>query len=146
MTEGIPAVRDCRIIPLPRHDDESGSLTVLECVSELPFDVRRAIVITNVPSRGSRGHHANMFASELIVCAAGAVTVRVEDGTSARSIPLSSQAGAVLVPPTLWVELRDFAPETVVVVFADTNHRDAKGAYVRDRGRWLASRGVSRVA
>jgi len=142
----LPSVSDCRVITLPHHDDDRGSLTVLERVSELPFDVRRAFVITNVPSGGSRGHHANLLTSELIVCASGALTVRVEDEVSARSIPLSSQAGAVLVPPTLWVELRDFVPGTVVVVFADTAYREAKEAYVRERVAWLASRGVSRVA
>lgn len=142
----LPAVSDCRIIALPHHDDDRGTLTVLERVAELPFDVRRAFVITNVPAGGSRGHHANMMTSELVVCASGAVTVRIEDGTSARSIPLSSQTGAVLVPPGLWMELRDFVPGTVVLVFADTDYRDVRHATLRDRRAWLQARELSHVA
>jgi hypothetical protein len=142
----LATVSDVRVIALLHHDDSAGSLTVLERVAEIPFDVRRAIVISNVPAGGSRGHHANMGTSELVVCAAGALTVRVDDGVSSRSIPLSSQAGGVLVPPSLWVELRDFAPSTVVLVLADTDSRDARGAAIRDRTRWLESREVSRVA
>jgi len=137
----LPGVHDCRVIALPRHDDARGTLTVLERASEMPFDVRRAFVIANVPPGGVRGQHANMRTSELIVCAAGALTVRIEDGQSSRSIPLSTNAGAVLLPPALWVELRDFAPGTVVVVFADTDYRDARSAYIRDRARWLSVRG-----
>lgn len=139
-------VGDCRLITLPQHADTRGNLTVLERVSELPFDVRRAFVITNVPSGGSRGQHANMLTSELIVCAAGALTVRVEDEHSSRSVPLSAASGALLVPATLWVELRDFAPGTVILVFADTDYRDARHHYVRDRARWLEARGVTCVA
>ena len=142
----LSSVTDCRVITLSHHRDEHGCLTVLERVAELPFDVRRAFVISNVPPGASHEHHANMLTSELIVCASGALTVRVEDGQSSRSIPLSSQAGAVLVPPSLWLELRDFAPGTVVVVFADTDFRDAKDAYFRERSGWLHARELRRVA
>ena len=140
------AVSDCRIIPLPHHDDERGSLTVLERMTEIPFEVRRTMVIAGVPTGATRGHHANMLTSELIVCASGALTVRIEDARSSRSIPVSSQSGAVLIPPGLWVELRDFVHGTVVVVLADTDYRDASRAYIRDRDTWLASRGITRVA
>ncbi len=139
-------VGDCRVISLPQHDDERGCLTVMERTSELPFDVRRAFVISNVPTGGTRGRHANMLTSELIVCASGALTVRVDDGASTRSIPVSTVTGALLVPATLWVELRDFAPGTVVLVFADTDYRDARHAYIRDHAQWLATRGVACVA
>ncbi|HNV76666.1 MAG: FdtA/QdtA family cupin domain-containing protein [Gemmatimonadetes bacterium] len=145
MTAGA-SVGDCRLIGLPQHSDACGSLTVLERVSELPFDVRRALVITNVPTGGSRGHHANMLTSELIVCVAGALTIRVEDGRSSRSIPISSITGAVLVPATLWVELRDFALGTVVLVLADTDSRDARHAYIREHASWLEARGVIHAA
>jgi len=136
----LPAVHDCRLIALPYHDDERGNLTVLERGAELPFDIRRATLISNVPPGGSRGHHANMLTSELILCASGALTVRVEDGQSSRSIPISSRAGAVLVPPALWLELRDFAPGTVVLVLADTDFREARHAYIRDHASWLEAR------
>lgn len=140
------SVGDCRVITLPYHGDARGTLTVLERVSEIPFDVRRTFVIANVPPGATRGRHANMCTSELIVCAAGGLTVRVEDGLTTRSIPLSSQSGAVLVPPTLWVELRDFVAGTVVVVLADTDYHDARDAYIRERDAWLEARGVSHVA
>jgi len=142
----ISSVNDCRVIVLPQHDDSRGSLTVLERLTEIPFDVRRTFLIAGVPSGATRGHHANMLTSELIVCAAGAMTVRLEDEHRSRSIPMSSRSGAVLVPPGLWVELRDFSRGAVVVVLADTDYRDASRAYIRDRNAWLASRRVARVA
>ncbi|MEP7382939.1 MAG: FdtA/QdtA family cupin domain-containing protein [Gemmatimonadota bacterium] len=134
------------MIGLTHHDDARGSTTILERLGEFPFDVRRALVITNVPSGAVRGEHANMRTSELIICAAGAVTLRVEDGRSSRSIPLSSQAGAILVPPTLWMELRDFAPGTVVLILADTDYRESMHASIRERSRWLRTRELSHVA
>jgi WxcM-like, C-terminal len=145
MHQNLPTVGDCRLIALPHHDDPRGCLTVLERSSEIPFDVRRAIVIANVPAGATRGRQANRTTSELLLCGAGAVTVRIEDGRSVRAITLSSRSGALLVPPMLWIELRDFAPGTVLLVFADTSFRDAEGSYLRDREAWLASRS-SRVA
>jgi dTDP-4-dehydrorhamnose 3,5-epimerase-like enzyme len=142
----LPTVSDCRVLPIPQHADARGCLTVLDRTSEMPFDVRRTFIIAGVPPGAMRGQHANQVTTELIVCAAGALTVRVDDGQSSRSIPLSPSGGAVLVPPSLWVELRDFAPGTVVVVLADTDYRVARDAYIRDRARWLAMRGLTRVA
>ncbi|HEX4936619.1 MAG TPA: FdtA/QdtA family cupin domain-containing protein [Gemmatimonadaceae bacterium] len=142
----LARVGDCRLIALPQHDDEGGCLTVLERVAELPFEVRRAFLISNVPAGGTRGRHANMLTTELVVCASGALTVRVDDGASTRSIPLSAVTGALLVPATLWVELRDFAPGTVVLVLADTDHREARAASYRDPAQWRAARGMPRVA
>ena len=145
-TATLARVSDCRVITLPQHDDRHGCLTVLERGAELPFEVRRAFVISNVPAGGMRGRHANMLTSELIICAAGALTVRLDDGRSTRSIPLSTVTGALLVPASLWVELRDFAPGTVVLVLADTDYRDARHAYIRDRAQWLEARGETSVA
>lgn len=139
-------VGDCRILAFTFRDDAGGSLTSLERLGECPLDVRRALVFSNVPSGASRGAHANMQTPELVICAAGAVTLRVEDGRSTRSIPLSSQAGAVLVPPTLWMELRDFAPGTVVIILADSDDREPQHANIHEHARWLRTRGMSHVA
>ncbi len=139
-------VSDCRVLPIAQHADPRGCLTVLERGTALPFEVRRTFIIAGVPPGATRGQHANLVTTELVVCAAGALTVRVDDGRSSRSIPLSPTSGAVLVPPALWVELRDFAPGTVVLVLADTDYRVARDAYIRDRARWLATRGITRVA
>jgi hypothetical protein len=142
----FPRVGDCRSIALPYHDDPGGSLTVLEQTTEIPFDVRRAFLITGVPAGGTRGCRANVRASELFVCASGAVTLRVEDDRSSRSIPLSARSGALLVPPMLWVELLSFVPGTVVIVLANSGDRDADREYIRNRGEWLAARDVAHVA
>ena len=141
-----PRVGDCRSIALPYHDDSGGSLTVLERATEIPFDVRRAYLITEVPSGATRGSRAKVRASELFVCASGAVTVRVEDEHSTRSVPLSARSGALLVPPMLWVELRSFVPGTVIVVFTNADERDPDREHLRDHRAWLAARRVARVA
>jgi hypothetical protein len=139
-------VSDCRIIAFTFHDDADGRMTILERLGEFPLDVRRALVISYVPSGASREAHANMQTPELVLCVAGALTLRVEDGRSSRSIPLSSQSGAVLVPPTLWMELRDFVPGTVVIILADADDHGSLQANIREHARWLRTRGLSHVA
>lgn len=139
-------VDDCRIIEPQQHRDGRGSLTVLDGLAHLPFDVRRAFVIADVPAGRSRGEHANTLTAELIVCVAGSLSVHVEDERTARTIPLTARGGAVIIPPTLWVELRDFAPGTVVMVLADTEYAEARHGYIRDHAQWLEWRRVDRAA
>ena len=139
-------VSDCRMLAFTIRDDASGSLASLERLGECPLDVQRALVFSNVPLGASRGAHANMHTPELVICAAGALTLRVEDGRSSRSIPMSSQAGAALVPATLWMELRDFAPGTVVIILADSDNGEPQHANIHEHARWLRTRGMSHVA
>lgn len=139
-------VADCRLVQPQRHDDGRGSLTVLDGLAHLPFDVRRAFVIADVPVGCSRGEHANTVTAELIVCVSGSLSVHVEDERTARTIPLIARGGALIVPATLWVELRDFAPGTVVMVLADTEYAEARHGYIRDHAQWLEWRRVNRAA
>lgn len=141
-----PLVGDCRVVAFTFRDTDGGSMASVERLAQFPLAVQRALVISNVPSGESRAAHANMQTSELIICAAGAVTLRVEDGRSSRSIPLSSQGGGVLVPPTLWMELRDFAPGTVVIILADSDEREPQRTSIHDHARWLRTRVLHHVA
>jgi hypothetical protein len=131
-----PSVDRCALTPIPVHAGEAGALSVLESFEAVPFAVRRVFTITGVPAGASRGAHANAITQEFIVCLAGAVTVVAEDGGQSWSVRLDGPHAGLYLPAMCWVELRDFAPGTSLVVLADTPWSEAEGAYYRDHAAW----------
>lgn len=49
------ALSDCRLIDLPEVKNRKGNLTFVEGMRHIPFDIKRAFFIHNVPDGGSRG-------------------------------------------------------------------------------------------
>ena len=60
-----------RIITLHTISDPRGNLTVAEENLELPFDLKRAYWIYNVPQGGSRGGHAHKRLRQVLIAVSG---------------------------------------------------------------------------
>lgn len=91
---GESTVDDCRIIELPRHRHDNGSLTVAENGAEgMPFDIRRVFYLYDVPADADRGGHSHHMARELIVALTGAFDVVIDDGRAKRRFSLNRQIG-----------------------------------------------------
>lgn len=131
----IASVREVRFA---RHGGgPAGVLTVFpgDEPGGVPFPIARVFAITGVAAGETRGHHAHRACAQLVVCLAGAVEVRVDDGRDARAVTLDSSASGLLIPPGLWNVLRFATPETVVAVFCDRPYEEHD--YVRDRAAYL---------
>ena len=50
---------DIKLIDLPKITDPRGNLTVAEGVGVVPFDIKRAYWVYDVPGGESRGGHAH---------------------------------------------------------------------------------------
>ena len=60
-----------KIIQLPKITDPRGNLTVAEELTNVPFDIRRAYWVYDVPGGESRGGHAHKRLRQLIVALSG---------------------------------------------------------------------------
>ena len=79
------SVYDCTMIELDKHhSDRKGNLTVVENLKTVPFDVKRAYYLYDVPGGESRGGHAHKELSQLIIAASGSFTVTLDDGNVKR--------------------------------------------------------------
>jgi hypothetical protein len=108
----------CRLVSLGRVDEPRGSLCVAEVGRHIPFDVRRAYWISDVPITGTRANHAHRWQSELLVPARGAFTIHCDDGEVQTAYRLSSPDEALLLPPMVFHRLDDFAPGSLCLVLA----------------------------
>jgi len=136
MQVGKFSVFDCTMVELDRHHSErNGNLTVVENGVTLPFDVKRAYYIYDVPGGESRGAHAHRELEQLIVAASGSFTVKLDDGVSKRSFFLNRPYQGLYVKPGLWRDLEDFSSGAVCMVLASDVYRQED--YIRDYNEFI---------
>jgi len=124
-----------KLVDIPQHGDTRGGLSVAELSGALPFPVRRVYWIHGTKPGVSRGFHAHKKLHQLCVCVAGSVRMSLFDGRREESVILDSSAKGLLVGPGLWREMRDFSPDSVLMVFADAEYDEAD--YIRDRDQFI---------
>ena len=124
-------VDDCFIIELDRHhSDRKGNLTVVQGTVDIPFNIRRAYYLYDVPGGESRGAHAHKNLKQLIVAASGSFTISLDDSSNKRTFFLNRPYQALFVCPGIWSEIYDFSSGSVCLVLASECYDE--GDYFRD--------------
>lgn len=133
------SVFDCSMIELDRHhSDRKGNLTVVENGDTLPFDVKRAYYLYDVPGGESRGAHAHRELEQLIIAGSGSFTVTLDDGKCKQTFFLNRPYQGLFVRPGLWRELNNFSSGAVCLVLASDLYD--KEDYIREYNEFLAFR------
>lgn len=127
-------IDQCRIVELPRHRHENGSLTEVENLPQGLFEVRRVFYLYDVPGDSERGGHSHHEARELIVSASGAFDVVLDDGHERRTFTLNRPYKALYVPAGIWRELNNFSSGSVSLVL--TSELYSEEDYVRSYERF----------
>lgn len=139
------ALSDCRLIDLPEVKNRNGNLTFVEGMKHLPFDIKRAFFIYNVPEGGSRGAHAHRLLEEAVVCISGSMEVVMTDGRETRGVRLDKPFSALYIPPLIWSSMENFSRNTVYLVLASMVYDESD--YIRDYGEFVRmARGIRQVA
>ena len=84
---------DSKIINLPKFLDNRGNLSFFEGENHLPFEVKRAYWIYDVPGGEARGGHAYMKNQEFIVALSGSFDVILDNG---EKLPVSRSGIKIL--------------------------------------------------
>lgn len=124
---------DVRIVDLGREAFGCGSSSGV--VNGGGFDVRRVFYLYDVPADSERGGHSHYQARELIVAAAGAFDVVLDDGKERRTHHLDRPYRALYVPRGLWRELNRFSGGAVCLVLTTELFDEAD--YVRDYDKFI---------
>ena len=124
------SVDDCRLIQLPRHMQESGSITVVENNRELPFAVKRVYYLYDVPGGEERGGHSHKQLYELLVGAGGSLHGRLDDGGQTRTPGVQRHSCGLLIVPGIWRVLNNFSSGSVCLVLTSDYYDEAD--YIRE--------------
>ena len=120
-----------RRITLPSFDTGAGELTVIEA---LPFEIKRAFFIHNVPNDVSRGGHANRD-EHFFVAVSGSLELFLDDGANTDTRLLTRPDEGIYVPALIWRELHNFTAQTICLVLS--SHAYSPNDYIRDHDQFL---------
>jgi dTDP-4-dehydrorhamnose 3,5-epimerase-like enzyme len=120
---------------IPSVANALGSIGVLEDPSLVPFSIQRVYFIYDVPAGSERGSHAHKNLEQFMVATSGSFTVELDSGSGKESFALDSPSVGLYVPPGMWRDLKDFAPNSVCLVLASTKYDESD--YLRDYEEFL---------
>lgn len=121
---------DIEIKTLPKYLDRRGNLSVIEQEKEVPFDIKRAYWIYDVPGGERRGGHAYKTNDEFIVALSGSFDVVLDDGKSRRTFQMNRSYYGLPIPHGMWREIENFSTNAVALVLASEDYNEDD--YIRD--------------
>jgi dTDP-4-dehydrorhamnose 3,5-epimerase-like enzyme len=110
---------DVEVIPFEPNVDSRGTLVEFDFAS-IPFPVRRAFAVSDVPGGVSRGGHAHREAEQLLVCLTGCVAVELRAGDRTQEVELKPGTGGLHIGPGVWASQRYVEEGSTLLVLAST--------------------------
>jgi hypothetical protein len=131
------SLQNCRLIELPKISDPRGNLTFIEGGRHVPFEIRRAYYLYDVPGGAERGGHAHKALHQLIVAMSGSFDVVLDDGTTKSRFHLNRSYYGLYVCPMIWRELDNFSSGSVCMVLASNLYDE--NDYYRDYQEYVSA-------
>lgn len=133
---------DINLIDLPKIVDPRGNLTVAEENNLVPFDIKRAYWVYDVPAGESRGGHAHKQLRQLVIALSGSFTVTLDNGYECKTVLLNHPWQGLLIDTNIWRTLDDFSSGAVCLVLASEHF--SEGDYIYDYNEFLKYIGCSK--
>ncbi len=132
------------IINLPKIEDPRGNLTFIEESRHVPFEIKRAYWIYDVPGGEKRGGHAFKEQQEFIIALSGSFDVVVKDGLQDYRFHLNRSYFGLCITHGLWREMVNFSTNSVALILSSTFYDSGDYIYNYDeflnyRNKWRNS-------
>ena len=118
------------IISLPKIADPRGNLSFAENQTQLPFEIKRAYWIYDVPGGTERGGHAYRENTEFIIALSGSFDVLLDDGHNVERYSLNRSYYGLLVPKMIWRTMENFSTNSLALILSSTEYSESD--YIRD--------------
>lgn len=125
-----------KIIELPKIHDPRGNLTVAEQLKDVPFKIRRAYWVYDVPGGESRGGHAHKRLRQLVIALSGSFHVTLDNGHERETILLNHPWQGLIIETGTWRTLDDFSSGAVCLVLASEPFEEDD--YIYDYDEFIA--------
>lgn len=120
-----------KLIELPKIGDRRGNLSFIEGAGKhIPFTIRRAYWIYDVPGGEMRGGHAYRTNCEFIVALSGSFDVVLHDGVQEYHYQLNRSYYGLYVPQMMWRSMENFSTNSLALVLSSTDFDEQD--YIRD--------------
>lgn len=128
-------LNDCRLIELPKITDPRGNLTFVEGGNHIPFEIKRAYYLYDVPGGSDRGAHAHKNLHQFVIAMSGSFDIVLDDGDRQRRFHLNRSYYGLYVCPMMWRTLDNFSSGGVCMVLASERYDESD--YIRDYDEFI---------
>lgn len=127
--------KDKRIVDLQKIVDPRGNLTVTEAMKDVPFEIKRAYWLYDVPAGESRGGHAHKRCRSMLVALSGSFHVTLDDGQTKETYLLNHPYQGLVIETGIWRTLDDFSSGAVCLSLASEPFEEED--YIRDYDEFI---------
>lgn len=111
-----------KLIQFKKVQDSDGVLVVGEYEKEIPFPIKRAFWIYNVPEGMERANHACKNADSVLICIKGKIKISLNDGNKEKDYFLECSDKGVLVPRMVWMKVSEFSSDAILLVLSSEKY------------------------
>lgn len=117
-------ISDAKIIQFPKVLDSRGNLSFIEELNHVPFKIKRAYWIYDVPGGECRGAHAYRENEELVVALSGSFDVVLNDGKKEKVFHLNRSYYGLYIPKNMWRVMENFSTNSLALVLSSTDYNE----------------------
>ena len=117
------------------HGDNQGTLVAIEECKDIPFQIKRVYYMYGTRSDVTRGRHAHKSLQQVLICVNGSCKIRLDDRNERKVFLLDHPNEGLYISHTIWREMYDFSPDTVLLVLASDFYSESD--YIRDYEEFL---------
>ena len=110
--------------------DTRGTLTVIEGLKDLSFEIKRLYYLTNLDANTPRGFHAHFELTQFAICLSGSFDMLFDDGYNKETYKVDNNCEGVLIPPMIWHEMHNFSNDCILLVLASAPYDEDD--YIRE--------------
>lgn len=119
------------VIPFEIRPNSNGTLSFLEEIRDVPFEIKRIYWLYDVPDQQVRGDHAHKTGEQVIICLQGAIEVVLESQNGELfNCTLDKPEEGLYIPPLWWGKMR-FQNKAIMVGLASDEFSEED--YIRNR-------------
>ena len=119
-----------QIFNLPKIEDERGNLSFFESMNQIPFQIKRAYWIYDVPGGYERGGHAFKTQHEFIIALSGSFDVCIDDCRTQQIFSLNRSYYGLFIPAGYWRSMTNFSTNSLALVTSSIFY--SEDDYIRD--------------
>jgi len=124
-----------QLVDLPKILDLRGNLSFIEEMKHIPFEIKRAYWIYDVPGGEFRGSHAFRKNEEFIVALSGSFDVFLHDGNDEKKFSLNRSYYGLYIPKLTWRKLDNFSTNSLALILSSSVYEE--NDYIRDFDQFL---------
>lgn len=119
------------LLDIPGHFSESGNLNFWDNADLFPSGIQRCFWISKVKKGETRGNHAHLDESQVIVSIAGVLQVKVTTLEGEFLLfTLDSSSKGLFIPPLNWISI-SFSEDSILLGLC--NRAFSEEDYIRDK-------------